>query len=195
MFQREFWEFINSFAPWLSGLGTLLVVAVSLHLARRDERIRLRVSVKDVYYISTPQAGFLPWMKAIGMEPPSSDVKQFLNIGVVNVGRRTAKISQIGFSFPYRKAGFLLGFDKLSSSIPCDLIDGQTADYFYPQERLGNFAMKINTIIKFPFEARLLQAIIFTSVGKTFKKRIPKSIGDILVREIVALRNAKSSTN
>ena len=37
--------FINTFAGWLSAVGTLLAVIVSLYLARRDSRIRLRVNI------------------------------------------------------------------------------------------------------------------------------------------------------
>lgn len=40
----EFWKFINTFAPWLSALGTIAAVVVSLYLARRDKSIRLEVS-------------------------------------------------------------------------------------------------------------------------------------------------------
>jgi hypothetical protein len=40
---RETWRFVNSFAPWLSAIGTLIAVAVSLYLARRADRPRVRV--------------------------------------------------------------------------------------------------------------------------------------------------------
>jgi hypothetical protein len=39
---RETWGFINSFAPWLSAIGTLAAVITSLYLALAD-RSRLRV--------------------------------------------------------------------------------------------------------------------------------------------------------
>ena len=39
---RETWRFINTFAPWLSALGTLAVVITSLYLTLAD-RSRLRV--------------------------------------------------------------------------------------------------------------------------------------------------------
>jgi hypothetical protein len=41
---RETWRFINTFAPWLSAVGTLVAVAVSLYLARKSNRIELEVS-------------------------------------------------------------------------------------------------------------------------------------------------------
>jgi hypothetical protein len=40
-FDRETWTFVNSFAPWLSAIGTLAAVITSLYLATAD-RTRLR---------------------------------------------------------------------------------------------------------------------------------------------------------
>ncbi len=45
MGDRSLWLFINSFAGWLSALGTIAAVIVALYLARRDSRIRLKVVV------------------------------------------------------------------------------------------------------------------------------------------------------
>jgi hypothetical protein len=42
---QETWRFINTFAPWLSAIGTLTAVAVSLYLARRSDRQKLEVRV------------------------------------------------------------------------------------------------------------------------------------------------------
>ena len=43
MGDRQLWTFINSFADWLSALGTIGAVIVALYLARKDARITLRV--------------------------------------------------------------------------------------------------------------------------------------------------------
>lgn len=41
---EETWKFINTFAPWLSAIGsTLSAVATSLWLAQRDRRVKLSV--------------------------------------------------------------------------------------------------------------------------------------------------------
>ena len=40
---RETWKFINTFAPWVSALGTTAAVIVSLYLALRTARVKIRV--------------------------------------------------------------------------------------------------------------------------------------------------------
>jgi len=40
---RYTWEFINSFAPWVAGIGSILAVIVSLYLALKYQGIRLKV--------------------------------------------------------------------------------------------------------------------------------------------------------
>jgi len=49
------WQFINSFAPWLAAIGTLLAVILSLYLARRDRNIRLTVDAGLV--VMVPDGG------------------------------------------------------------------------------------------------------------------------------------------
>src|SRR5436190_14573379 len=48
---RETWRFINSFAPWLSALGTISAVIVSLYLALRTARVRLQI-VSGIYHVA-----------------------------------------------------------------------------------------------------------------------------------------------
>jgi hypothetical protein len=43
MFDTETWKFINTFAPWVSAIGTIAAVITSLYLAIRDYKIRLKV--------------------------------------------------------------------------------------------------------------------------------------------------------
>lgn len=38
----DYWKFVNSFAPWLSAIGTLSAVIVAIYLARRDKFVRLK---------------------------------------------------------------------------------------------------------------------------------------------------------
>ncbi|MBT4733308.1 hypothetical protein HOB87_15285 [Candidatus Woesearchaeota archaeon] len=40
----EEWKFINTFAPWLSAIGTLLAVAVSLYISYSTRKIALTIS-------------------------------------------------------------------------------------------------------------------------------------------------------
>jgi multisubunit Na+/H+ antiporter MnhE subunit len=76
-FFRETWQFINSFSPWLSAVGTIIAVIVALYLARLDKRIRLRVS-----------AGHRLVFSAGASIPENPD--EYLVINIVNSGYRTA---------------------------------------------------------------------------------------------------------
>ena len=78
---RETWNFINSFAPWFSALGTLCAVLVSLYLAFRTSRPRVRVSCSIVRAIPTGQR--------------LGDGAEFFQIRVVNRGFREVVVSGI----------------------------------------------------------------------------------------------------
>lgn len=56
----EEWKFINSFAPWLSAIGTLLAVSVSLYLSYSTRKIALNIS--SGIYIFLMKMG---WMRGI----------------------------------------------------------------------------------------------------------------------------------
>ena len=78
---RETWEFINSFAPWFSGLGTLCAVLVSLYLALRTSRPRVLVSSSIARVIPTGRR--------------LKDGAEFFKIHVVNHGFRDVVVSGI----------------------------------------------------------------------------------------------------
>ena len=43
----EEWKYINTFAPWLSAIGTISAVMVSLFLARKDKpKLKTNTSIK-----------------------------------------------------------------------------------------------------------------------------------------------------
>jgi hypothetical protein len=82
------WTFINTFAGWLSAVGTLLAVVVSLYLAMRDFRIRLRVNV-----------GIRKLFVGAGTHNVE-DAPDFIIISVANVGRRPAKVTGLFWKKP-----------------------------------------------------------------------------------------------
>lgn len=77
---RELWTFINSFANWPSAIGTVAAVATALYLARRADRIRMRVRCGIRIVISQGKADPHP---------------EYVNLEVTNVGRRAATISNL----------------------------------------------------------------------------------------------------
>src|SRR5262249_47536806 len=70
------WEFFNGFSGWASGLATLLAVVVSLWLATRDNRVKLKVRAGLVWRVTQ-----------------DSDQKQsFISFQVTNIGYGPAYI-------------------------------------------------------------------------------------------------------
>ena len=122
LFDRETWLFINSFAPWLAALGTVLAVIVSLRLARRISRPDIRV--------------FISLISLFGQEIPK---KVFVQINAVNHSRK-AVVNTIAWwswrplGFGRRKQGWIVlpQHDPHSTTLPCELDFGKEASFFFP---------------------------------------------------------------
>ncbi len=120
------WTFINTFAGWLSAVGTLLAVIVSLYLSRRDSRIRLHVNV-----------GIRKLFIGTG-EHVVKKAPDFIVIAVTNVGRRTANVTGLywkNWLMPRRYFYQMPGEAPLSAQIPAQLGDGDEADFTLPLEK------------------------------------------------------------
>ncbi len=175
-FDKETWEFINTFAPWLSALGTIAAVIVALYLSNREKRIRLRVSAGHRMLIIPGQN--------------IQEENEFLVINIVNIGYRSAIITNIGW-----KVGFIkkqLGIqmtinDGYSKRIPTKLNEGEEANYYIPLNTETNWINNfLNNFLQPHPRLRLkftkIQA--FTSIGKTFESRIEKNLEQKILKEL-----------
>ena len=172
---NDFWQFINSFAPWLSAIGTVFAVLVALYLARKDNRINLKVAA----YLGEP----------VFLDKPSKG-KEFICVSVTNVGRRSAILNAIYFeNLIKRKIKFFLVSDQsFSAKIPIKLNDGEQADYYFPLEDFikGNIdSFKILISMRTP---KLLSKFICVSAKTTtkdrFKNRIDKYLSKVIVKTV-----------
>jgi hypothetical protein len=171
LFNEDTWRFINTFAPWLSALGTFAAVAVSLRLASKSRRVDLKVSVS--------------LQTLVGQGMPR---RNYVTISVVNLGGREATVTGIGWRMGFVKKQHFFqvpGVPHLSSKIPIRLQDGETAMYLMPdkpepgtdawtprmRQQLGRYPAL--TVLS-------LRGEVFTSVGKRFSVRADKSVRDLL---------------
>jgi len=112
------WELFNSFANWLSAIGTLGAVWVALHLANRVATPKATVSVGHRLIIQPGMKGPYP---------------EFIVFRIVNSGERILRINQIGWKVGlFRKRFAVQLFDEhRSSPLPVELAHGQEAQWFH----------------------------------------------------------------
>ncbi len=163
---RETWQFINTFAPWLSALGTLAAVVVSLYLASSRAKLKLRITVGH-RVLAGLGTGHFP---------------DYLLIEVVNVGFRSARVTGLGWKVGlFQKSHALQVVDKgeYSSPLPVDLADGQEARYLIPFEGSADWLNQFsNDFVGHPVRLRLftLKLQVFTSLGRKFERRVEMNL-------------------
>jgi hypothetical protein len=176
IFDKETWKFINTFAPWLSAIGTTAAVWVSLYLARQ-QRMRLDVSAGH-RLIFTP-----------GQKAPHPE---YLVIRIVNIGHREAQITNIGWKVGFFKkqrqyAIQVIEADGLSSSLPVWRKYGEQANYYIP---LGGESKWLEDFIKDFYahhpksRVKHTKIQVSTSLGKTFESTIEKGLQKIILEYI-----------
>ena len=173
IFDRKLWEFVNSFASWLSALGTIAAVITALYLARRESRIDLRVN-----------AG----VRVMMIEGGGPRAK-YVSVEVTNVAPRAAIVTGVYWANWPRLVRWLLRThigvwipprNALSRGMPVSLVDGESARWMMPLADLGvNFADMAEPDL--PGWVRWLKTMsvrigISTSTGHTFERRVEKGI-------------------
>jgi len=171
----ETWKFINTFAPWLSALGTLLAVIISLYLALAEKPIKLKVRVGHRIMIEQGGEG----------KPPD-----FLYISAINIGHRITAINNISWKIGFWKKQYAVQLidDNLlySSNIPVKINDGEEAKWFIPLDIKDNWIERFSRDFLMPhprWNLLWLKLQIHTSVGKTFETRIEKGLQNKLLAE------------
>jgi len=178
-FNKEFWVFFNTFAPWLSAIGTISAVIVSLYLARRDKTVRLQVSAGHRILV-------IP-----GMGGPR---EEYMVIQVVNIGHREAQITGIGWEvglFYKEYAMQPVLNDEFSSPLPVRLKDGEEANYYYQlygdSNWLTNFSHDF--LLHSPKKrSKYIKLVVFTSIGKNFKQIIEEGLRKKLVETAIKMK-------
>lgn len=182
---KEHWDFINSFANWISAFGTVGAVVVSLWLALRPERITLSVSA-GIRVVIIPGVQVAP--------------ARFITISAVNRGKRVAKVTGIGWAYGGRRRKnrrTLLQLpgdprDGMSSPIPVLLDDGQQAQWMFPKEAWMEQIDKLysedwrKTIRSFVVE-------VSTSVGHTFRAPVDQALKEALIEAMLDFERRKGS--
>ena len=179
---QETWRFINTFAPWLSAIGTLTAVAVSLYLARRSDRQKLevRVGLRNVAVLTDRPLSSKPFMflsvNVISNVPPALVV-----VTVTNVGRRPVKLASMSWQAG-RGRHFLWTTmnNEYSYKFPITLGDGEPAFYSWPVAGLKkNFTESFGDEFagfRGAIRLRRLRLCVSTSTGDMFRQKPEKGV-------------------
>jgi hypothetical protein len=122
IFDKETWKFINTIAPWLSAIGTIAAVVVSLYLARQGKSVKLDITAGH-RLMATP-----------GIKGP---YPEYLAIRIVNTGHRDVQITNIEWKVGFFKKQMqhaiqLIEPDGISSPLPVWLRYGEQSNYYIP---------------------------------------------------------------
>jgi hypothetical protein len=160
----------NTVGTWLAGIATFAAVIVSLHLARRSERVKLKVL-----------AGIRLVVGGDGTPP-----EEHLNISVTNLGDRAVVLNTVGWAVGKRKERryciqTVSGF--WTAQYPTELAHGKQASFMvsfaHTPTWLTEFA---NGFLKSISDSDLdtLVAQVHTSVGQTIEAKPEKELIDRL---------------
>ncbi len=165
----ETFQILNTVGTWLAGIGTLSAVIVSLYLARRDSKVKLKVCAGHRVLVTPGQTG----------------TPDYCSIMVTNVGFRPATITGIGWKVGLFKKKYgtqTVYGHPASSNLPVKLDYGDEASYLIGFLGDGTHP---NWIDEFPkgfltnhprISALTLKVQAFTSVGKTFESKIEQGL-------------------
>jgi hypothetical protein len=160
----------NAVGTWLAGIATLAAVLVSLHLARRSEKVQLRAF-----------AGIRLLVRGDGA--PS---EQHVAIGVTNLGDRTVTISSIGWAVGKGKSRsycIQTVSGPWTSQYPIELSHGKGANFMVSFDDtptwLADFSKKFLSRVR-DKELDTLVAQIHTSIGQTIEVEPEESLMSLL---------------
>jgi hypothetical protein len=172
---RDTWRFINTFAPWLSALGTLIAVAASLVIARRVHSNRLTVSVGARLLLESGRA---------------ANDNLFMTIIVTNTGPRPLTVTGAGWRVGMlRKKTFVInlfggGQHPYSAKLPCVLDPGLQAQWLVEirkdQDGWLNDTARNMLLPWWRSNIRTLRLQVWTSSGEVFEARPASSLIGVL---------------
>jgi hypothetical protein len=143
----------NAIGTWVAGIATFAAVVVSLHLARRSERVRLRVRTGIRLVIQ-------------GDGTPAHEVLEF---HATNIGDRPVTVASVGWSIGKRKKRryciqTLCG--PYSAQYPKVLAHGESASFHVSFDEAPNWPKKFLEFVDEGHEPiETLRAQFHTSVG------------------------------
>lgn len=152
------WRFVNTFAPWLSGIASSLVVLLTGYILYREKFVRIKFKTSFATRIYTP----------IGLS--ESTTENYVSLKVSNVGFRKMKIDNVAIEYAPK---FILGFkplvmkDNYETELPLSLPEEEDVEISIPLSLLKS-CKSYRTFKRF--------RIILSTTKKDYKIKITKRI-------------------
>ncbi|QET71816.1 hypothetical protein [Bordetella bronchiseptica] len=175
------WECVNSFANWLSAIGTICTAGLALWLSVRDRRINLKAALT---------LGLLPSSKQDIL-----DLQVFV-LSFTNVGPRPVTITNHCWELPFINGIIFLqpymdrDIGKFCSKLPLELTDGKEGHAFYSND----FFLNLDAPEKFLFHKnrfvawlriRFFKIRIVTTAGARPRVKIARAVRQRLWQQYI----------
>lgn len=173
---RDVWKFVNTFAGWLSAVGTIAAVIVALYLARRDKMIRLDIVAQ--------------MMKRLVPGRPPED---YVTVLIRNLNPRSTLVTHVYWRNPLsRRSTLVQEFGgKLRNDLPRRLADGDEALLSIPLDDFEQNLKEFKSIL-FPFprlKIRFLKVGAITSVGERSEAYVHHTLRNWMLERLLKQGN------
>ena len=169
------WQCINSFALWLSAIGTLTVSVIALWLSIKDRYVRMSASFHKSY---------------IARDAPSLENMYVYLLSFTNIGPRPITVVSYEWAMPkgtgkYNRAMIFPQLNPevsyLCTKLPVELTDGQSGQILHVENFFDDLEDKEKFL--FPkskwgawYRIMYFRIYIITSLGKRLPVRISKEL-------------------
>lgn len=165
------WKCVNSFAPWLSAIGTIIVSGLAYRLSLRDRRVLMESTFDTVDYFGGSSGG--------------KDIRGF-SVNYTNVGSRDIYVTGVYFKFPYKKKFFHYNgkpkgeISKYSNDLPEKIEDGQSGNVLFDEEFSENICdnkplLFRKSKLKTWYLISMFEVYVKVSIGKPIKVKVSKN--------------------
>ena len=166
------WECVNSFANWLSAVGTLFISGLALWLSIRDRLINMQAELNT---------GLIP-----GANPTILNQQVYI-LSFTNIGARPVTVRDHCWSLPFVKGiiFFMPYMDPqlgmLCTKLPIELTDGKeghafyAADFYSKLDKPEEFLFHRNRLVAW-IRIHFFRVLITTTAGKRINVAVKPAV-------------------
>mgnify|MGYP006278641043 CR=1 FL=1 len=182
----ETWECVNSFANWISAIGTVLISGIALWLTVKDRFLRM--------------SNRFSW--GIIANPNRANMKVFI-LSFTNIGVRPITVTNYKWRIPFsgKSTTCLITMPQLDrrvsqfcTKMPVELSDGNsgsiyhTDDFFINMDNQDNFLYPENKLLAF-IRIKFFKMYISTSIGKDIPVKVDRNVRKMLWNEYIDIKS------